>query len=100
MGVSPDNNKNLLIKELNFLQNTFSHPKEEWGDKKHKKIEKKFDQLSDFAKKEGGVFGEHFAQYEAEFKRFIDGHEGMDEKEMEKLISYFTQLQEDLNKSG
>ena len=96
MGVSPDNNKNLLIKELNFLQNTFSHPKEEWGDKKHKKI----DQLSDFAKKEGGVFGEHFAQYEAEFKRFIDGHEGMDEKEMEKLISYFTQLQEDLNKSG
>jgi len=88
---------NLPYKELNLLQNAFSHPREDWNEKKRKKIEKNLESLEVKAEEIGGDFNIKLQQYMPGFRDFVKNHASLDDKTIANYREQFEMLQNDLN---
>jgi hypothetical protein len=93
-----DHTKNQLIENLNLLSNAFAHPKEEWSEKKEKKLNKAFNHLRHSSKAIGGEFSIDFEKYSPGFFSFLKDHKNVDDKKTQEYQQQFSKLQEDLRK--
>jgi len=91
--------RNQLLNDLNLLRNAFAHPKEEWSEKKEKKLNKAFCELQSSSKVVGGDFCMDFEKYCTGFQTFLKDHRNIEDKKLQEYQQQFAKLQEDLRKS-
>jgi hypothetical protein len=94
-----DQIKSQLLNDLNLLRNAFAHPKDEWSEKKEKKLNKAFYELQASSQNIGGEFYIDFEKYSPGFQLFLKEHNNIEDKKIQEYQLQFSKLQDDLRKS-